>query len=100
MQDQDEEKNEAAAGAEQPSSAMALPLQAKPPSPNPNMKWYIIHSYSGFERKVKESLESRVMAFRLQENNRQSADPDEVRSPRCAAARSIRPNACSIPAMC
>ena len=32
---------------------------------NPNMKWYIIHSYSGFERKVKESLESRVQAFGL-----------------------------------
>lgn len=37
-----------------------------PPS-NPNMKWYIIHSYSGFERKVKESLESRRDAFGLQE---------------------------------
>jgi transcriptional antiterminator NusG len=34
---------------------------------NPNMKWYIIHTYSGFERKVKESLESRVAAFGLQE---------------------------------
>src|SRR3954470_9820152 len=34
---------------------------------NPNMKWYIIHAYSGFERKVKESLESRVQAFGLQE---------------------------------
>jgi transcriptional antiterminator NusG len=34
---------------------------------NPNMKWYIIHSYSGFERKVKESIESRVQAFGLQE---------------------------------
>jgi len=31
------------------------------------MKWYIIHSYSGFERKVKESLESRVRAFGLEE---------------------------------
>ena len=31
------------------------------------MKWYIIHSYSGFERKVKESLESRVAAFGLQD---------------------------------
>ncbi|MGB9203911.1 MAG: transcription termination/antitermination protein NusG [Terriglobales bacterium] len=31
------------------------------------MKWYIIHAYSGFERKVKESLESRVQAFGLQE---------------------------------
>src|SRR4051794_24916128 len=34
---------------------------------NPNMKWYIIHSYSGFERKVRESLESRVAAFGLQD---------------------------------
>jgi len=34
---------------------------------NPNMKWYIIHSYSGFERKVKESLESRVKAFGLED---------------------------------
>jgi transcriptional antiterminator NusG len=35
--------------------------------PNPNMRWYIIHSYSGFERKVKESLESRRDAFGLQD---------------------------------
>jgi|SRR5579864_298567 len=34
---------------------------------NPNMKWYIIHTYSGFEKKVKESLESRIQAFGLQE---------------------------------
>jgi transcriptional antiterminator NusG len=34
---------------------------------NPNMKWYIIHTYSGFERKVRESLESRVAAFGLQD---------------------------------
>ena len=34
---------------------------------NPNMKWYIIHTYSGFEKKVRESLESRVQAFGLQE---------------------------------
>jgi transcriptional antiterminator NusG len=30
-------------------------------------QWYIIHTYSGFERKVKESLESRVVAFGLQD---------------------------------
>src|SRR6516165_4479293 len=29
---------------------------------NPKMKWYIIHTYSGFERKVKESIEARVRA--------------------------------------
>src|SRR5271157_6031205 len=32
------------------------------PLTSPNMKWYIIHSYSGFERKVKESIEARVRA--------------------------------------
>src|SRR5574337_1413983 len=30
-------------------------------------QWYIIHTYSGFEKKVKESLESRVAAFGLGE---------------------------------
>jgi transcription termination/antitermination protein NusG len=49
----------------QPSGEEAAPVegteQAAPP--NPNMKWYIIHTYSGFERKVKESLESRVRAY-------------------------------------
>jgi transcriptional antiterminator NusG len=29
--------------------------------------WYIIHTYSGFERKVAESLRSRVAAFGLEE---------------------------------
>jgi transcriptional antiterminator NusG len=45
----------------------AAGLPGVEPPVNPNMKWYIIHSYSGFERKVKESLESRVQAFGLQE---------------------------------
>jgi len=31
------------------------------------MQWYIIHTYSGFEKKVKESLESRVKAFGLED---------------------------------
>src|SRR6266702_2818770 len=37
-----------------------------PPSANDRFKWYIIHAYSGFERKVKESIEGRVEAFGLQ----------------------------------
>ena len=32
-----------------------------------NFKWYIIHAYSGFERKVKESLMSRVAAYHLED---------------------------------
>ncbi len=69
----DEQKSEQTNGvlAEPPAQSgeegevVAAPL-AEAPS-NPNFKWYIIHTYSGFERKVKESLESRVQAFGLQE---------------------------------
>ena len=41
------------------------------------MQWYIIHSYSGFEKKVKESLESRVAAFGLQDKIGQVLIPTE-----------------------
>src|SRR5579864_8574558 len=47
------------AGIEQPTEQLAPPV-------NENFKWYIIHAYSGFERKVRESLESRIAAFGLQ----------------------------------
>ena len=36
------------------------------PPANEKFKWYIIHAYSGFERKVKESIESRMAAFGLE----------------------------------
>jgi transcription termination/antitermination protein NusG len=64
---QDEEKNASATPpAETEGSTGAAGAAAEAPR-NPNMKWYIIHSYSGFERKVRESLESRVQAFGLQD---------------------------------
>src|SRR3569832_854913 len=54
-----------AAEAGEPNAAATSDAAAEAPK-NPNMKWYIIHSYSGFERKVKESLESRISAFGLE----------------------------------
>jgi len=48
-----------------PAAAAADPGALAPPS-NEQFKWYIIHAYSGFERKVRESIESRVQAFGLQ----------------------------------
>jgi transcription termination/antitermination protein NusG len=59
-----EEQNPAASNvgessSEQPTDQLAPPV-------NDNFKWYIIHAYSGFERKVRESLESRIAAFGLQ----------------------------------
>ncbi|NYF79437.1 transcription termination/antitermination protein NusG [Granulicella arctica] len=50
---------EQAPEGEQPTEKLAPPV-------NENFKWYIIHAYSGFERKVRESLESRITAFGLQ----------------------------------
>src|SRR5271154_6997424 len=72
--DSNKEKNESAAvgvgsEGEGQQAATPTPAEAVPsgePARNPNMKWYIIHAYSGFERKVRESLESRVQAFGLQ----------------------------------
>jgi transcriptional antiterminator NusG len=48
--------------------APTTPASAETPETtgNPRMKWYIIHAYSGFERKVRESLESRIRAFGLE----------------------------------
>jgi len=51
----------------EPASAMTETLK----------HWYIIHTYSGFERKVKESLESRVKAFGLSERIGQILIPTE-----------------------
>jgi len=66
----DKEKIESAAAGEvqqAPPSPPAEAVAGGEPARNPRMKWYIIHAYSGFERKVRESLESRVQAFGLQD---------------------------------
>jgi transcription termination/antitermination protein NusG len=34
---------------------------------NERFKWYIIHAYSGFERKVREAIETRIQAYGLQD---------------------------------
>ena len=50
----------------QPSDDEAVePAAAKPPAmtPVPGMDWYIIHTYSSFEYKVRESLNTRSEAF-------------------------------------
>lgn len=49
---------------EAPQTTGETPGELAPPA-NERFRWYIIHAYSGFERKVKESIESRVQAFGL-----------------------------------
>jgi transcriptional antiterminator NusG len=68
---------ETKSNAEQPGEG-AGPEQGTTTPSNPNFKWYIIHTYSGFERKVKESLESRVQAFGLQEKIGKVVIPTET----------------------
>ena len=53
-----------AVGAE-PVAAGAEPVAPPPPAAEPDStrKWFIIHTYSGFEQKVAESLKSRAEAF-------------------------------------
>jgi transcriptional antiterminator NusG len=51
---------------EQGTETAIEPTEQLAPPVNENFKWYIIHAYSGFERKVRESLESRIAAFGLQ----------------------------------
>ena len=64
QQNPEEHKTEASNANGEPSSEQ--PTDQLAPPVNDNFKWYIIHAYSGFERKVKESLESRIAAFGLQ----------------------------------
>ncbi len=60
---------ETVAAAEPPAGEGEPPVPAAAPEPvkNENFRWYILHAYSGFERKVRESIESRVQAFGLRE---------------------------------
>jgi transcription termination/antitermination protein NusG len=69
-------KNESNGTEETPEATPEIGAAATPATPespespettgNPRMKWYIVHAYSGFERKVRESLESRIRAFGLE----------------------------------
>ena len=51
-------------GSETPE-IVPVPAQEAAPSAATSKHWYIVHTYWGFEKKVKESLEGRVAAFGL-----------------------------------
>lgn len=62
---------------EQPEGQSAEPVAAGPVDPATTKHWYIIHSYSGFENKVAESLRSRAVAFGFSERIGQILIPTE-----------------------
>ena len=47
------------------------------PDPTERFKWYILHAYSGFERKVRESIQSRIQAFGLSDRVGRVMSPTE-----------------------
>jgi len=58
---------------EQAAEALEAPAEAsegeaaKPEAPkDPRMKWFVIHTYSGYENKVKSNLERRMQSMRSQ----------------------------------
>ncbi|HXG32492.1 MAG TPA: transcription termination/antitermination protein NusG [Bryobacteraceae bacterium] len=78
----------AASGAEGPQAEAEAPHEEVPPAgaePVPaelaaapsNKKWYILHTYSGFEQKVADSLRSRAEAFGYQDKIGQILIPTE-----------------------
>src|SRR6185437_3314926 len=76
-------------GHTEESAADGLPQEAVPeegapqegaheqPLPEDTRHWYIIHTYSGFERKVAESLKTRADAFGFSDQIGQILIPEE-----------------------
>src|SRR5437763_14157447 len=46
--------------------------------PTNGKQWYIIHTYSGYEKKVRESLQSRIQAYDMADQLRQVLVPTET----------------------
>jgi len=64
---QQESHVEAPVEAESAGAAAPAAEAEAQPVRNEKFRWYILHAYSGFERKVRESIESRVQAFGLKD---------------------------------
>src|SRR5262247_3215813 len=82
----DDAAGKTAAGDAEPEAHAAEPpaeSAAQEPGPTPvagpesNRKWFIIHTYSGFEQKVAESLRSRAEAFGFSDKVGQILIPTE-----------------------
>ena len=72
MEPQDQQDLEAAAPHAEPSpEASDIEAQTAEQTPeepvNPNRHWYAIHTYSGYENKVKTHLEARIVSMNLKD---------------------------------
>jgi transcriptional antiterminator NusG len=57
--------------------AVAKAAAPAPPVEDDGMRWYVIHTYSGYERKVKQSLEERVRTLGLEDQVAELLIPTE-----------------------
>ncbi|MGC4048985.1 MAG: transcription termination/antitermination NusG family protein [Paludibaculum sp.] len=88
MSEQDFDQNHEAGGVPDPSedapvngaqseSAGEEAVEAADPNALPGMDWFIIHTYSGFENKVAESLRARAAAYAFSDRLGQILIPTE-----------------------
>ncbi len=64
--DSGEATDDAGVAAEDVAGEADVP--AEPPAPsNPNFKWYVVHTYSGYENRAKKSLEERIKQSSFEE---------------------------------
>jgi len=55
------------AGADAEAQTPAVEAKVTAVSSNPNMKWYVLHTYSGYEKKVRDQLHDRLKQSGLAE---------------------------------
>lgn len=53
-------------GSEPGESDQSAEQSGNQPATDPNMKWYVVHTYSGYENRAKKSLEERVRQLHLE----------------------------------
>jgi len=63
--------------ADAAASTAASATEAKKPGSHPNWKWYVVHTYSGYEQKAKAALEERVRAMGMGEKSGEVLVPVE-----------------------
>lgn len=75
------EEKPTAKPTEEVESPVKAPLEAPPPrelSTNPNLRWYVVHVYSGFEFKVRQALEERIRTFKFTDSFGEIHVPQET----------------------
>ena len=52
---------------EEPSEELAAPVEGAPVARKDNRNWFVVHTYSGYENKVKANLERRIHSMGMQD---------------------------------